>query len=102
MELCRRVRLERFARGDVLLSRGDLDDKVFIPVTGSVSRWMEPEREKEGEEVEETDGKVEKHRTASRTYVPGRSFGNPAIANAPQHADTFVADADTWCVNLST
>jgi len=57
VELCRRVRLERFARGDVLLSRGDLDDKVFIPVTGSVSQWMEPEREKEGERRSGRTGK---------------------------------------------
>jgi hypothetical protein len=104
VELCRRVRLERFVRGDVLSSPGDLDDKVFIPVTGSVSQWMEPET-KEGEEGE-ADGATGE-RLKNTRWRPERTSrvdpsATPRSRTRRRTPSTFVADADTWCVTLST
>ncbi len=106
VELCRRARLERFFAGQTLLNPGDPDDKVFIPIAGSVSAWIDADDEEEDEEEEEDDkvkgeSKGSRRRRVAKTFVPGRSFGVPARAAAPPHRHAFVADVDAWCVTVS-
>ena len=91
VELCRRARLERFSAGQTLLNPGDPDDKVFIPIAGSVSAWIDADVDGRGdgddeEDEEEDEFKGERgrrrRRRVAKTFVPGRSFGVPARAAA--------------------
>ena len=105
VELCRRARLERFFAGQTLLNPGDPDDKVFIPIAGSVSAWIDADDEEDEEEEDEDkvkgESKGSRRRRVAKTFVPGRSFGVPARAAAPPHRHAFVADVDAWCVTVS-
>jgi len=110
VELCRRARLERFSAGQTLLNPGDPDDKVFIPIAGSVSAWIDADVDGRGDGDEEEDEEEDefkgergrrRRRRVAKTFVPGRSFGVPARAAAPPHRHAFVADVDAWCVTIS-